>query len=101
MHLIRLYLPLRDNDGRKFQASVFDAVEQELSHRFGGVTAHRAAPASGLWRQGGHVHEDDIVVLDVLVEGPDKAWWKAYREKLEAEFRQEAILLLMHPVERL
>lgn len=101
MHLINLYLPLRDNQGRKFPAAMFDAIEQELSHRFGGVTAHKAAPASGLWKQGGQTHEDDIVILDVLVENPDRAWWTTYREKLEKEFRQEAILLLMQKVERL
>ncbi len=101
MHLINLYLPLRDNQGRKFPASMFDAIEQELSQRFGGVTAHKAAPASGLWKQAGHTHEDDIVILDVLVEDPDRAWWTAYREKLEKDFRQEAILILMQKVERI
>ena len=50
MFLMRFYLPLRDNAGEAFPPRMFREVEDELSRRFGGVTAHLEAPASGLWR---------------------------------------------------
>jgi hypothetical protein len=35
-----------------------------------------------------------VVVIEVMIRRLDKAWWRAYREKLEATFRQEQIMPL-------
>src|SRR4029078_11332648 len=40
MHLVQLLLPLYDNDGHRFDETAFAAVRQELTRRFGGVTAY-------------------------------------------------------------
>jgi hypothetical protein len=99
MHLVRFYLPVRDNAGQAFPVPVFRAIESELSRRFGGVTAHLAAPASGLWRQSGKLHADEVVIFEVLTENIDRAWWTGYRERLERDFRQKHILLMLQAVE--
>ena len=99
MRLARFYLPLQENAGNPFPAQMFRAVEGELSARFGGVTAHLQSPASGIWRDGGEVHADDVVIFEVLVRDWDRGWWTAYRDRLARMFRQKSILILLQQVE--
>ncbi|NNM72739.1 hypothetical protein [Enterovirga aerilata] len=93
MHLIQILLPLFDNEGRRFGPEPYRAIRDELSDRFGGLTAFSRAPAEGLWREGGESHRDDIVVYEVMAERLDEAWWRDYRVRLERLFRQEAIVV--------
>jgi hypothetical protein len=99
MRLVRFYLPLHDNDGETFPATMFRAIEAELSGRFGGVTAHLLSPASGLWRHGGEMHADDVVIFEVLSAETERDWWASYRDRLARDFRQKSILMLLQPVE--
>lgn len=99
-HLIQLLLPLNDNDGKPFAKAQFDAVRAELIERFGGVTAYVRSPAVGAWDTGdGSVSRDDVILFEVMVDGLDRAWWATFREKMEREFQQEAILLRATRVE--
>ena len=99
MQLFRLYLPLRDNAGESFSADMFRAVETELSSRFGGVTAHLEAPASGLWRDGVDRYADRVVIFEVLDGVGDREWWTTYRDRLARDFRQKSILMMLQPVD--
>ena len=99
MYLARFYLPLQDNDGTAFPAAMFKDIETELSQRFGGVTAHLEAPASGRWRDGGETHSDEVVIFEVLSSTIDRDWWQRYRERLERDFRQKRILIVLQQVE--
>jgi hypothetical protein len=75
MQLIQILLPLYDNRGQPFPGTLFAHVRQELTSRFGGVTAYTRAPASGIWREGnGQETRDDIVIYEVMTENPDQAW---------------------------
>jgi hypothetical protein len=49
MFLVRILLPLHDAAGDPFPAGHYGAVRDELTARFGGMTAHSRAPAEGLW----------------------------------------------------
>jgi hypothetical protein len=99
MYMARFYLPLRDNEGEAFPPSMFSGVEAELSSRFGGVTAHLEAPASGLWREEGRTHVDEVVIFEVICDAADRGWWHVYRTRLERDFRQKRILLTLQQVE--
>ena len=99
MRLVRFYLPLRDNTGEPFPSHMFRSIESELSGRFGGVTAHLESPASGLWRDGGEIHADEVVIFEVLSKAEDRDWFVAYRERLAQDFRQKSILMMMQPVD--
>ena len=93
MHLVEILLPLYDNEGRPFGAGELDRVSEELAARFGGVTAFRRAPAEGVWREGGWESRDHVVVFEVMADGLERAWWRAYRGELERRVRQEKIVV--------
>jgi len=99
MYLARFYLPVRDNEGKPFPSLMFRVVEAELSRRYGGVTAHLEAPASGMWRDKGETHADQVVIFEVILDEPDRGWWIGYRARLERDFRQKSILITLQPVE--
>jgi hypothetical protein len=39
------------------------------------------------------MERDRIIVVELMVNEVDEDWWKFYRERLEAEFEQEEILI--------
>ena len=47
MYLVQLLLPLYDNANTRFPRETFDHVRQELTDRFGGVTAFLRSPEKG------------------------------------------------------
>ncbi len=64
---IDIYLPLDYNDGRSIPETRFTSLQQELLNRFGGVTSmQRHFPLQGLWRSGGDVFQDRVVVFTVM-----------------------------------
>jgi hypothetical protein len=93
MFLVELLLPLYDNEGRRFGAGEFDRVRDELAEQFGGVTAFRRAPAEGVWKEGGEVSRDRVVIFEVMADALDRAWWREYRAQLESRFRQEKLVV--------
>ena len=93
MHLIEILLPLTSNQGRRFPEAFYDEVRQALVDQFGGLTAFVRAPAEGDEKSGGHERRDMIVVFEVLVEEIDRPWWETYRERLEARFEQDRIVI--------
>ena len=100
MHLVQLFLPLRDNTGKAFPPALFATVRAELTEAFGGVTAYQRAPATGLWEDGDEaVQRDDLVLFEVMVESLDRAWWKRYAVDLSGRFRQDEILVRAVPCE--
>ena len=102
MYLIQLLLPLYDNDGQPLPSALFRDVKQELTARFGGLTAYSRAPAEGLWREDtNRTVRDDIVVLEVMAEALDRDWWRAYRARLERRFEQQQVVIRASAIETL
>ena len=100
MHLVQLFLPLRDNHGAPFPPATFGAVRTELTEAFGGVTAYQRAPATGLWEDDrDQVQRDDLVLFEVMVQALDRAWWRSYAADLATRFRQDEILVRAVPCE--
>ncbi|MBA9033891.1 hypothetical protein [Rhizobium leguminosarum] len=97
-YLVEILLPtIRSRPTR----ATLDSVRKELTERFGGVTLHVNAPAEGLWEDDGHVEEDRIIVVEVMVDDLNRPWWSSYRADLEARFRQEEIVVRAVVIERL
>jgi len=101
-HLVQLLLPLYDNAGRAFPAEHYTAIRDELTERFGGLTAYSRSPAQGLWQEPeGPPKRDDIVVYEVMTDTLDRAWWRDYRRTLERRFAQDELVIRSQTVERL
>jgi hypothetical protein len=47
VHLVEILLPVADNEGQPFDTQKYVVVREELSRRFGGITAFTRAPAEG------------------------------------------------------
>jgi hypothetical protein len=102
VHLIQILLPLYDPEGERFPQAAYAAVKDELTERFGGLTAYARAPAEGLWEShSGRTQRDDIVVYEVMTEELDRAWWKEYRQELEQRFQQRELVVRAHEISRL
>jgi len=94
MHLIHLLLPLHDNQNRSFAPQQFQTVRKELTEEFGGVTAFVRSPAVGLWKEDDEgISRDEVVMFEILADQLNDDWWRQYRKKLEAAFRQDEILI--------
>ncbi len=102
MHLVEIFLPVYDNDGRPFARADFDRVRSELARRFGGVTAFSRAPAEGFWKdEEGETSRDDVLIFEVMTEELDRRWWAGYRDELRRHFRQEELVIRATTFERL
>lgn len=101
MHLIQILLPVRDNDGRPFGPHPFEELSWTLSKKFGGITSFSRAPAEGRWESSGKTQHDDVVVIEVMDANLDRDWWAAFREELEATFRQTEVIVRAQPIELL
>lgn len=101
MYLIQLLLPRHDNNKQEFPVAYFLKVREELTDRFGGVTAFVRSPAVGLWKDDNKVSHDDMVMFEVMSNQLDKEWWSNYRTQLQKEFRQEELLIWASDVTKL
>jgi hypothetical protein len=91
---------LYDNEGETFARKVYDDVRDELTKKFGGVTAFRSSPAEGVWQEGGEVSRDLIIIFEVMSDELERAWWTRYREDLETRFRQERMIVRATSIEQ-
>ena len=101
MHLIEILLPLCDNEGQLFEPALFGTVREELLAHFGGLTAFTRSPAEGVWGKESGVARDEIVIFEVMADWIDRSWWRADRAQLEANFRQDEIVIRAREVEKL
>jgi hypothetical protein len=83
MHLIEIFLPLRDNEGSPFAASNYADIRKALTEKFGGLTAFSRAPADGTDKEGGRERHDELMVFEVMTDASERDWWSAYRKELE------------------
>jgi hypothetical protein len=93
MHVFEIFLPLYDNDGRRFGQHLFGQVREELLDRFGGLTAFSRSPAEGLWASERGTDRDEMVIFEVMADDFDRGWWSEYRKRLEGQFEQDVILI--------
>ena len=97
-----MLLPVYDNSGRRVPHERFAQLRDELTERFGGVTAFLRSPAQGTWKEGGgEVDRDEVVMCEVLVERLDPTWWSDYRKTLEGRFGQRELMIRAIEAQRL
>lgn len=95
-YLIEILLPV-GSEARPLLTEVRD----KLTETFGGVTMHVNAPAEGLWVNDGDIDRDRIVVVEVMTEDLNQAWWATFRKELEDRLEQEEIIIRASEIRRL
>jgi hypothetical protein len=92
VYLIQILLPRVESRRGATDDANFTRTREELVEQFSGVTAYVRSPAQGAWTAAdGRVEQDDVVMVEVLVDRFDRAWWRAYADRLAARFEQEEI----------
>ena len=66
MYVIEILLPVRDNEGGSLAAKTYEALRDELTELYGGLTSFTRAPVQGETKCGDEKARDDIVVLEVM-----------------------------------
>jgi len=96
MHLVELFVP-------KTAASKegISSLQNILVKQFGGVTAYSRAPAKGIDTEDGQKVEDEIIILEVMTDSLDRAWWSSLRSRLERDLQQREILIRASEVQLL
>jgi hypothetical protein len=90
MFLIQLLLPVT-GDTAGAPANVATTM-RELAERFDGLTAYIRSPARGLWTApDGHTERDDVMLVEIVTDGFDRAWWRTYQKSLAERFAQQEI----------
>jgi hypothetical protein len=91
MVLIQLLLPVAGGAGPTGAAAITE-TRQELAARFKGLTAYIRSPATGLWTApDGRTEQDTVVMVEVVTERFDRAWWREYAGRLADRFQQDVI----------
>ena len=93
MEIVEVFLPLDTGSGTPIEGEIIEGLVGGLADRFGGATAFTRAPADGLWKQGGTIRSDRILIIEVMVNDLDEHWWADYRKTLEHEFEQDEIMI--------
>jgi hypothetical protein len=100
-YCVEVFVPMKSGDGQPLSRKDLEQLKSMLADRFGGVTAYTRAPAEGLWEQGGSVDRDDIVVLEVMVDGLDTPAWAKIQQELQSSLKQDEIIVRARKMERL
>jgi hypothetical protein len=72
-----------------------------LTERFGGVTSFTRSPGEGRWKNHGSTEREAMIVIEVMAEELERAWWSQLRQELMQEFRHDDIVIRSQCIERL
>lgn len=98
-YVIQIFLPLKATPAPPGAAS---RLRQQLTEKFGGVTAFTRSPARGAWRNPENTVEmDDIVVIETMADSIDHAFWRQLRADLMRELDERDILIRAHEVQKI
>jgi hypothetical protein len=98
--LVQVLVPRRSGGNGESREADFAQTRAELVERYDGVTAYLRSPAQGEWTgPDGRVERDEVVMIEVVTDSFDRAWWRAYATKLAGRFQQEAIHIRALPAE--
>lgn len=95
MVLIQLLLPVT----AAARADAIGETQRELAQKFSGLTAYLRSPARGLWTApDGELEQDEVVMVEVVTDTFDRAWWRRYSAQLRSRFQQDSIHIRALPV---
>lgn len=95
-----ILLPLRFNDGGVVPRELIAEAIGELEARFGAATWETQV-LHGSWRHEGMTYHDELIRIFVDADdtSSNRTFFKEYKDKMKARFRQIDIWLTVHPIE--
>ncbi|MBZ9998200.1 hypothetical protein LB569_30800 [Mesorhizobium sp. BH1-1-4] len=85
---------MNDNLGNPFPREVYKHLQEQLTEKFGGVTAYTRSPASGTWNdEAGATRHDEVVLFEIMAETLDAAFWQTLKGKLADQFEQDDVIV--------
>lgn len=98
MYLVEILLPLV---APAKPARDLEALKQQLTEKFGGITAFVRSPGEGVWVDQGKTERDNVIVLEVMTDDLERDWWRSLRRSLERGLGQKEIVIRAHVIEKL
>lgn len=96
MNEFDLYVPMVIK-GRKLSARALSGLKKRLLKKFGGLT-YFPQKLDGFWKIGGATFQDDIVILRVISEKPQTAFWNKLKYDLQRQWHQKEILIVARAI---
>jgi inorganic pyrophosphatase len=93
--LVQLYIPLSDDKGEPFPQHYYTKLNTELKAKFGGLTVYDRSPATGLWKDDQGTVKDQMLIYEVLTSSIDGNYWKEIKKRLEKQFAQKELMVLI------
>jgi hypothetical protein len=96
-----LFLPINDNDGRRIQRALLEAIEDRLLERFRGLTVQqRKFPLRGIWQGETRLYVDQILLMTVFDfrRNGSMRFMARLKVQLLSELKQEEILITETPL---
>lgn len=94
MYLMQIFVPAAEPQSDGYPQQHYAGLKEELADLFGGVTIYARAPVKGVWKPGdNHAETDNMIIYEVMLSHFDGAYWSALKSRLEADFRQQEILM--------
>jgi hypothetical protein len=95
-----ILLPLQFNDGQPVPPELLADTLLELRQRFNAVSCE-SQTIRGQWQHEGQVYQDNLIRLFADVpDSPDNlAFFREFKERLKARFRQIDIWTTSHPLD--
>lgn len=102
MHLIQVFLPLYDRDGKENPPEIFQHVNERLTVKFGGITTYAHAPAIGFWKaRAKKPVKDELIIVEVMADQIEQPFWTEFRRWLESELDQTELVIRAFKIDRL
>jgi hypothetical protein len=96
-----IYVPIYDNQGKKYPEDLLESFKKRLIDKFGGLTDTRFRN-EGTWKTGRVIQHDEIVIWKALSQGSDeKDYMIAIKNEMRQALAQDEILIIQRQVEAL
>jgi len=100
-NLVRLFIPVKNQDGNPFKKECFLHLNKELQEKFGGLTIYSQRLAEGIWKDGQETIVDDLLVYEVVTGVINHDYWENLKTRLKKTFAQQDIMIQVSKIHKI
>lgn len=102
MFLVEVFVPQYFPSGKEIEGEYLEEMRDILLSKFGGSTAFTQCPVEGEWKDAsGSIEEDRVIILQVMCEEIDRAWWTNFRNRWQEMLQQKELMIRATTFDRL